>query len=162
LPKFTYTLNIAMELCRGPSLHEWIQKQHRIDHHLNISILYQLLLGLRHVHSQGIIHRDIKPANIILDSWGNHPSVKIGDFGLATLTLADGRGSTGSSPSAERVQSLGSDGGEHTAEVGTASYCAPEQLAGNVYDHRVDIYAVGIIVVELFVPFHTAMVRCAP
>ena len=46
--------------------------------------------------------------------------------------------------------------------MGTASYCAPEQLAGNVYDHRVDIYAVGIIVIELFVPFSTGMVRACP
>jgi translation initiation factor 2-alpha kinase 1 len=59
-----------------------------------------------------------------------------------------------------RVRSFDTENsGEHTAEVGTASYCAPEQLAGNVYDHRVDIYAVGIIVIELFVPFSTAMVR---
>lgn len=59
-----------------------------------------------------------------------------------------------------RLRSFDTDSGEgHTAEVGTASYCAPEQLAGNVYDHRVDIYAVGIIVIELFVPFSTGMVR---
>lgn len=74
--------------------------------------------------SQGIIHRDIKPENIFVNSNGDY---KLGDFGIARI-LDVGVGASTS--------------------VGTLQYAAPEQLRPN-YDHRVDIYSLGLVLYEL-------------
>ncbi len=105
-------------------------------------IITQLCGGLQAAHSENIIHRDLKPGNIfIVLNGGEREKVKILDFGLAK-NLGDG----------------GDDLTRTDTIMGTFKYMAPEQTLGkrDAYDHRVDIYAVGVIMYELLtgeVPF---------
>ncbi len=77
------------------------------------------------LHAQSIVHRDLKPENIFLDA----DYVKLGDYGLAKHINV-------------------SDAGKQTMNLGTVHYMAPE-IATGVYDHRVDIYALGVILYEM-------------
>ena len=103
-------------------------------------IVRQVLSGLAHAHEHGIIHRDIKPANLVLSQktgLGDH--VKILDFGLARLHDTGQNLTTG-------------------IVVGTPAYMAPEQIRGQKLDHRVDLYACGVLLFELLTgrkPFHS-------
>ena len=96
-----------------------------------LNITSQLLAGLAHAHSQGIVHRDIKPDNLILDeALGTRDHLRILDFGLAKL------------------RDFGVDLTSGLA-VGTPSYMAPEQTLSEPVDTRTDIYAVGIVLYEM-------------
>jgi serine/threonine protein kinase len=87
----------------------------------------QLLLGLDHCHSHGILHRDIKGSNLLIDQNGN---LKIGDFGLATFF--------------QQKQPL-------TSRVVTLWYRPPELLLGATdYGVAVDLWSSGCILAELF------------
>jgi serine/threonine-protein kinase len=94
----------------------------------------QLLDGLAAAHAQGVVHRDLKPENVVgaSDSDGRL-TVKILDFGLAKLGTAD--------PGAGSVTAEG-------AVMGTLGYMSPEQLLGHEVDHRSDLFAVGVMLVE--------------
>ena len=96
-----------------------------------VDIVRQVLSGLAHAHELGIIHRDIKPANLVLShktGLGDH--VKILDFGLARLHDTGQNLTTGMT-------------------VGTPAYMAPEQIRGHALDHRIDLYACGVLLFEL-------------
>jgi len=95
-------------------------------------IVSQLCDALQHSHGRGVVHRDIKPANILITRDGR---VKVADFGLARL-----------------VHPGAADYGltRTNATLGTPRYMAPEQMAGaSGSDHRVDIYALGVVLYEL-------------
>ena len=95
----------------------------------------------------------MKPSNIF---FANDGTIKIGDFGLATV------GSNANDLSDFDSQSITSHGDHdegHTEEVGTELYMSPEQLAKKPYNNKVDIYSLGLILVELLVPFGTQMER---
>ncbi len=88
--------------------------------------MYQLLCGLKYIHSAGVLHRDIKPSNCLVDSSCN---VKICDFGLANI--------------ADTKQDM-------TEYVATRWYKAPELLLmWNHYSSAVDIWSAGLILAEL-------------
>ncbi|MBI1397899.1 MAG: protein kinase [Betaproteobacteria bacterium] len=89
-------------------------------------IILQVLEALQYSHNQGVIHRDIKPSNIMLSRDG---VIKIADFGVARLE----------SSNLTQTGDL----------IGTPSYMAPEQFAGEVADQRTDLYAVAVIFYEL-------------
>jgi response regulator RpfG family c-di-GMP phosphodiesterase/tRNA A-37 threonylcarbamoyl transferase component Bud32 len=89
-------------------------------------ILLQVLSALAYSHSQGVIHRDIKPSNIMVSRDG---VIKIADFGVARLE----------SSNLTQTGDL----------IGTPSYMAPEQFAGEIADPRTDLYAVAVIFYEL-------------
>ncbi|CAO3634097.1 unnamed protein product [Cunninghamella blakesleeana] len=82
-PKSTRVLYIQMEYCEKKTLRDIIDE--KLDEQEIWRLFRQILEGLVHIHSQGMIHRDLKPSNIFLDS---NNDVKIGDFGLATTNHA--------------------------------------------------------------------------
>jgi len=95
-----------------------------------VAIAKQICLALQAAHDQNIIHRDIKPANCFRINHGeNSDFIKVLDFGIATTALEV-------------------DAGE-TQRMGTPEYMAPELVDGRTYDHRVDIYSLGVMMHEL-------------
>jgi hypothetical protein len=124
---------LVMELLIGESLRERMRRE-RIPPEDARQIAIGVLRALSAAHRQGIFHRDVKPGNIFLTSDGQ---VKLMDFGIATA-LSETR--------------LTSTGGF----VGTAEYMAPEQVQGKKVDGRADLYALGIVYMEMLsgrVPF---------
>jgi eukaryotic-like serine/threonine-protein kinase len=100
-----------------------------------LALLVQLLRGLDHAHSMGLVHRDLKPDNVILQGDLADEVVRIVDFGIAVL-----RGG-------EEEQ-----GGKLTGTgmiVGTPQYMAPEQAKSEAIDQRADLYALGVMMYEM-------------
>lgn len=120
------TAYISMELVQGESLRSVLSRFGTLSFRKGIEIARQICAGLREAHAQGIVHRDLKPQNIMLDNSGN---AKIMDFGIARSVKA---------------------GATTTFIVGTPAYMAPEQAEGKPVDQRSDIYALGLILYEIF------------
>ena len=116
----------TMEYVDGEDLASLLRRIGRLPQDKAIEMSRQLCAGLAAAHAKGVLHRDLKPANIMLDGRGQ---VVITDFGLAGVA-DDIRG----------------------AEVrsGTPAYMSPEQLAGTEVSPRSDIYALGLVLYEIF------------
>ena len=117
---------IAMEFLRGRSLAGRIGQEPPLTLIQKLDILVQLCTGLHFAHEQGIVHRDVKPGNIWLMEDG---TVKLLDFGIAKIASST-------------MTSAGS-------VVGSASYMAPEQVAGKEIDGRADVFAAGVVLYEM-------------
>lgn len=117
---------IAMEYVEGNSLSHYLARKTRFPDQDVLSIMTQLLTALDHAHEQGVWHRDIKPANLIITRQGK---LKIADFGIA------------------RVDAVGLT--QVNSVVGTPGYMSPEQYTGQPLDHRVDIWAGGVLLYQL-------------
>ncbi len=117
---------LSMEYVDGEDLASLLRRIGRLPHDKALEIARKLCAGLAAAHEKGILHRDLKPANVMLDGRGQ---VLLTDFGLAGL--------------AEELQG---------AEVrnGTPAYMAPEQLAGAEVTVKSDIYALGLVLYEIF------------
>ncbi len=124
---------LAMELIDGESLSEWMRKRRSVASRIEIAA--QIADGLAKAHDAGIIHRDLKPDNVMVTRDGR---AKIVDFGIAKLTEHGTSGSI-STP---------------TARVGTTAYMAPEQIEGKTTDRRTDVFALGVVLYELFAGRH--------
>ncbi|XP_078447574.1 protein kinase family protein isoform X2 [Wolffia australiana] len=112
----------------------------------------QIVEGLAHIHSQGIIHRDLTPNNIFFDARND---VKIGDFGLAKFLKLEQVDQPENFPA--EVSEVSLDG---TGQVGTPFYTAPEVEQGwPQINEKVDMYSLGVVFFELWHPFTTAMER---
>ena len=125
---------VSMEYFYGTTLKEHIRHGGSLSMMESYNIASQICDGLEEAHKQGVIHRDLKSQNIIIAPSGH---LKIIDFGLAHSAHLQGMTATG-------------------LIMGTPEYMAPEQVAGKRVDERADIYALGIILYELFtgrVPF---------
>jgi serine/threonine protein kinase len=116
----------TMEYVDGEDLASLLRRIGRLPQDKAIEISRQLCAGLAAAHAKGVLHRDLKPANIMLDGRGQ---VVITDFGLAGVA-DDIRG--------PEVRS------------GTPAYMSPEQLAGTEVSPRSDIYALGLVLYEVF------------
>jgi translation initiation factor 2-alpha kinase 4 len=152
-----YYLYIQMEYCPKKTLRDVIDEH--IDKEEAWRLFRQILEGLVHIHSQGVIHRDLKPSNIFLDSNGN---IKIGDFGLATSGHERHQQHLErfNNPSMILLRSL-EDDGSLTSGIGTPIYVSPEQDVPGAarYNQKVDMYALGIIFFEMCYAFNTQMER---
>ena len=103
-----------------------------------IHLTRQLLEGLYHAHEQGLIHRDFKPENVIVETDMHGAEVpRIVDFGIAILREG-GEGPNGQG----RLTTNG-------LVLGTPHYMAPEQAVADPIDHRIDLFALGIVVYEM-------------
>ena len=155
------SLYIQMELCSGNSLGTFLLNQ---DSELLESdaffIFAEILSGLCYIHSRGVIHRDLKPGNIFITSKGE---IKIGDFGLATITPNELLSHCGDSQHIlnessanlrKAFEKLAKN--FNSSKIGTPFYIAPEQENSNTYDSKADIYSLGIILFELLNCFRTA------
>ncbi|CAI5725363.1 unnamed protein product [Peronospora farinosa] len=136
-----------------------------------LKLFFGAVQGVAHMHSYGVIHRDLKPDNIFIHG----DAAKIGDFGLSKSVFADNSIDGAASPR-ERLQELGLSDGDHTTALGTFTYASPEQLgyrfsSSNAlknaatrlksakYSIKSDIFALGVILLELCCPFSTMMER---
>jgi serine/threonine-protein kinase len=117
---------IAMEYVEGSSLRQYFERQVRFEERDLVSVMVQLLDALQYAHDQGVWHRDIKPANIIIMNNGR---IKVADFGIARVE----------SSTLTQVGAL----------MGTPGFIAPEQYLGKDVDHRVDLFAAGVVFYEL-------------
>ncbi len=117
---------MAMELLKGVELRARMLKG-SISTVEAVDIAEQVADGLGYAHERGVVHRDIKPSNIMLLPRGQ---VKIMDFGIARVRVADHKTSTG-------------------VVLGTPRYMSPEQVAGSPVDHRSDIFSLGIVLYEM-------------
>ena len=170
-------LHIQMQLCEL-TMRDYLREPGRettLEGAPNRSYLLQLFAGLQHIHRQSLIHRDLTPANVFITY--DRKTIKIGDFGLSREMTADAltmQASTAAdldklgSPPIEHTLSLNrrarrelsyGGGGSVTRGVGTTFYMSPEQRACLPYDHTVDIYSAGVILLELCHPFSTDMER---
>ena len=128
----------VMELLEGQSLAALLRNGGPLPAARGLNIVRELVHALKAAHDASIVHRDLKPDNIHIGQRdGDADVVKIVDFGLAKV--------------------IGSSKLTRAGMVfGTPHYMSPEQAAGEVVDHRADIYALGIVMYEMFtgkVPF---------
>lgn len=117
---------IVMELIDGITLKQYMERRGRMDWRESLHFITQIMRGLSHAHSRGIIHRDIKPQNIMVLRDG---SVKVADFGIACL--------------ANQGQTLTQEA------LGSVHYISPEQARGDRIDARSDIYSAGVVLYEM-------------
>ena len=115
---------LTMEFVDGEDLVSLLRRVGRLAEERAVVVARDLCSAVGSVHEQGLLHRDLKPANVMLDGRGK---VKLTDFGIAALT-----------GQADDVRS------------GTAAYQAPEVLAGREVSVRSDLYALGLVLYELF------------
>lgn len=129
---------MALEYIDGQPLHTHCHGQH-LGIHERLQLFLQVLGAVQHAHQQLVLHRDLKPGNILVDAQGQ---VKLLDFGIAKLIRGtDGPGASGTAPSTELTQ--------HSGQVLTPDYAAPEQIAGQPLTTASDVYALGVILFEL-------------
>ena len=115
---------ISMEYVDGEDLASLLRRIERLPAGKAEALTRDLCAGLAAAHDRGVIHRDLKPANVMIDGRGR---ARITDFGLATFAGEDARDSGG-----------------------TLLYMAPEQLATGTATVRSDIYALGLVLYEMF------------
>ena len=161
---FDRYLYIQMELCRKDTLAKWLDKRNpTLDVH---HIFREILQAVHHLHCKGLIHRDLKPSNIFFALDG---TIKVGDLGLVKdMSLSDDSvNSSWNNDGAQLVElfinqldSVVKDRHQdHTDQIGTRLYMSPEQIDSKPYNHKVDVYALALILVELLVPFRTGSER---
>jgi len=137
---------LSMELVDGEDLRTLLRRIGRLAPERALAIARQLCGGLAAAHAQGILHRDLKPENVMIDGQGN---VRVMDFGLAAseAVSAEDLEWTARSPWHEALAAVA----DVTEEVyGTPAYMAPEQLAGGEATVASDVYALGLVLYELF------------
>jgi eukaryotic-like serine/threonine-protein kinase len=118
---------LVLEYIEGPTLADLMDSGLEDD---RIPDLFdQIAAGLDYAHARGVIHRDIKPGNVLLTDDGR---AVLADFGLAWLLEGTHLTLTG-------------------GVIGTPEYMAPEQASGDPIDHRVDVYALGVVLYEMLV-----------
>ncbi|MBS1989650.1 MAG: serine/threonine protein kinase [Cyanobacteria bacterium SZAS LIN-3] len=134
----------VMDLLSGETLDSHLRECGRLDVSLAIELFIHIADALASAHARGIIHRDIKPSNLMLvrDSANNIVSIKIVDFGIASVS---------------KIGSIGIDQKHNAGPAGaglisgTPFYMSPEQCQGAAVDHRSDIYSLGCTLFEALI-----------
>jgi serine/threonine-protein kinase len=130
---------LILELLRGVSLRERLGRPDRLTTADTFAMFLQLADALGAVHAHGIVHRDLKPENVVLveDGSGGTPLAKLIDFGIAKVLYG-------------RCTSLPTLRSAQGALFGSPAYMTPEQVRGATVDHRADLYALGLMMYEIF------------
>ncbi|MCB1034296.1 MAG: protein kinase, partial [Acidobacteria bacterium] len=116
---------VTMELIDGEDLASLLRRIGRLPKDKAVELSRQICVGLAAAHDAGILHRDLKPSNIMVDGEGR---ARISDFGLASLEAETG----------------------DDVFAGTPEYMAPEQLERGEVSTRSDLYALGLVLYEMF------------
>src|SRR5262249_25751180 len=117
---------LSMEYVDGEDLASLLRRIGRLPPDKALEIARQLCAGLSAAHDRGVLHRDLKPANILIDGQGR---AHLSDFGLADLV----------------------DHQRSAREIaGTFGYMAPEQEDGREVTTRTDVFALGVVLYEMF------------
>ncbi len=136
---------LVMEYLSGQSFAELMTGAEPLLPRRVVQLGRQICSGLHHAHTftlktwegseiRGVIHRDIKPSNLFVIGDANiEESVKILDFGIAKVN-------------SDLSQALGT---QTSGFLGTARYASPEQIRGEILDHRSDIYSLGIVLYRM-------------
>jgi predicted Ser/Thr protein kinase len=122
---------ISMAYIEGVDLKNVLRRRGPLPPREAYEIAIGVAEGLQAIHDEGIVHRDLKTPNLMLDGRG---IVKLMDFGIAKQWAAE---------TSAGMTAIG-------AIIGTPEYMSPEQVQGQRLDNRSDIYALGIVVYELF------------
>lgn len=151
---FAQTPYLVMEYVPGMDLRRLLRDRRRLDSHMAVDILRQVLSALGHAHAAGIVHRDIKPENILLhergfadaEGFSRAGTVKVTDFGLGIADLL--------APGKHQTQSIvfSTDTANPAASpqvAGSLDYMAPEQRQGEAVDARADLFACGVVLFEM-------------
>ena len=117
---------LSMEYIDGEDLASLLRRIGRLPQDKALELARQLCAGLAAAHDRGVLHRDLKPANVLIDGRGR---ARIADFGLADLA--------GHRRDAPEI-------------AGTPGYMAPEQQEGREVTTRTDVYALGLVLYEMF------------
>ena len=121
-------LYLAMQCVDGGSIADRLARDGRLPVLDAVRAMQEVASALAHAHKRGVVHRDIKPANVLIDAESGRCLVT--DFGIArTADLT-------------RLTATG-------MMVGTPAYLSPEQVTGEPADHRVDIFALGVMAYEM-------------
>ena len=124
------TAAVVMELIEGGSLRDRLREAPSgLPVAEALTVFGQVATAVATAHAEGVVHRDLKPENILFDAEGK---VRVTDFGMALSVTQAG----------PRLSRTG-------AALGTPGYLAPEQFAGGEPDHRMDIFALGVVLYEL-------------
>jgi len=122
---------LVMPLISGGTLREYLTHRHILPLSEALSITEQVASALQYAHERGLVHRDVKPANILISDEGR---ALLSDFGIVRLAQKQDTAVTLT----------------HTGTfVGSPEYAAPEMVLGNTIDHRVDIYALGVVLFQM-------------
>jgi serine/threonine-protein kinase len=130
-------LLMVMEFVKGETLEHLSQRCGPLPAERAAYLVAQVLGALEHAHSAGVVHRDLTPSSITVTE---HGSIKVMDFGMASVAAADQATSDGFA-------------------LGPPSYMSPERLSGAEVDGRTDVYSAGVIFYRLLtghVPFEAA------
>jgi eukaryotic-like serine/threonine-protein kinase len=116
---------MSMEYIDGEDLGSLLRRIGRLPKDKAVEIARQMCAGLAAAHDRGVLHRDLKPANVMIDGRGR---ARIADFGLAGIA----------------------GGGDGGTRAGTPAYMAPEHLTSGETTVKSDLYAVGLVLYEMF------------
>ena len=131
---------LVLELLKGESLRDEIKKG-PMPLERALVIMRGIANGVAAAHAKGIVHRDLKPENVMLVERDGLPDfVKVLDFGIAKMdTHAQEASGTGAGQIVTRIGTI----------FGTPEYMAPEQAVGDKVDARADLFALGVILLEM-------------
>lgn len=117
---------VVMELMSGGCLTDIVQEPAiKLSENVISQVMKQTLEGLAYIHSRHVIHRDIKSDNVLIGAEGE---IKIADFGYAAQLIKSGR--------------------VRQTVCGTPYWMAPELIKGQDYDQKVDIWSLGVMMIE--------------
>ena len=117
---------LSMEYVDGEDLASLLRRIGHLPGDKGLDVARQLCAGVGAAHEKGVLHRDLKPANVMLDGRGR---IRVTDFGLAVLA---------------------EESALREGLAGTPAYMAPEQLAGRPATARSDVFALGLVLYEIF------------
>ncbi|MEP6671733.1 MAG: bifunctional serine/threonine-protein kinase/formylglycine-generating enzyme family protein [Chthoniobacter sp.] len=124
-------LYFVMDFIAGTDVQRMLAAQGRLAPENALAITAKVCEALAYAHAHGVIHRDIKPSNVMIDTEGQ---VKVADFGLAKFAWAEPETLTASD-----------------VTMGSPDFMAPEAIGAHAHvDHRADLYAVGVMLYQMF------------